>query len=197
MKRIILLFGSILVCSLVRAQSVSTFDYAIRAVRIYEVAPDTKKRSEVIDLGAYMYDIGPTPLFEFDVEIEQLYNPSPNAALGRIQVEQYMLLRAKDSHSYSNLDTTYANMDASRATWAYHSPINLSFSCNQARNNVVCTSTPSSPQFMNPEDPLTYASPHAFHLLGYAYRFFIEPSNIRFKDSNMSNNAYQITFMKR
>jgi len=196
-KRITLLFASILVCSLVQAQSVSTFDYAIRSVRIYEIAPDTKKRSEVFDLGAYMYDIGPAPLFEFDIEIEQLDNPSPNAAYARIQVEQYMLLGARENHSYTNMDTIHANVDASKATWTYHSPVSLSFSCDQANGNVLCSSTPLSPQFMDPEDPLTYASPHAFHLLGYAYRFFIEPANIRLKDSNMSNNAYQITFMKR
>ncbi|MBX2821316.1 MAG: hypothetical protein KTR29_16595 [Rhodothermaceae bacterium] len=197
MKRIILLFASILLCSQVQAQSVSSFDYAIRSVRIYEVAPDSRKRSEVVDLGAYMYDIGPAPLFEFEVEIEQLNNPSPIASHARIGVEQYMLLSAKENHSYIRLDTTTLDMDATKATWTYQSPVNLSFSCDQRTDNVICTSSPSSPQFMNPEDPLTYASPHAFHLLGYAYRFFIEPSNIRFLDRDLSNNAYQVTFMKR
>ena len=197
MERIILLFASILVCSLVKAQSVSLYDYAIRSVRIYEIAPDSGKRSEIMDLGAYMYDIGLAPLFEFEVEIEQLYNPSQNAAHARIRTEQYMLLTAKETHSYINLDTTFADVIASQASWTYQSPVILSFSCNQEPRKVLCTSDPSSLQFMDPDDPLTHASPHAFQILGYAYRFVLVPSSIRFKDRDQSNNAYQVTFMKR
>ena len=197
MKRINLLFAATLVCSLVQAQSTSTFDYAIQSVITYEVAQDSGDRIEVIDLGAYMYDIGPAPLFEFVVEIEQLDNPTPNAAYAKIRVEQYMLLSAKENHSYSSLDTTYADMDAHQASWTYHTPVNVSFSCNQEHDNVVCTSMPYSPQFMNPDAPLAYASPHAYHILGYAYRFVLEPASIHIKDRDQSNNAYQVTFMKR
>ena len=197
MKRYsVILLLSLLAVLPAHSQSTISIDYALQSIKLFEIRPDTKQRKPVHDLGAYMYDIGPAPVFQFDVHIEQLSNPAPQAKHTEIIVEQFMLLKSRQSHSYHKLNNSYSDLMATDPTWVYQYPVQLSFTCIQ-KEDVVCTSSPISPSFMSPDNPLTYAAPHAFQILGYAFRFTLVPSDTRIKDTNLSNNAYQVTFMKR
>lgn len=186
-------------CFVLPANSQSTIliDYAIRSINLFEIQPDTNQRQPVYDLGAYMYDIGPAPVFQFDVHIEQLINPSPGATHIEILVEQFLLLQSRQSHSYAHLDSTFTQLEAPEPTWVYQNPVQLSFTCTPKKETVVCTSSPITPGFLDPTNPLTNAAPHAFQISGYSYRFTLVPSRARVKDKDLNNNAHQVTFMKR
>ena len=192
-----LLYTICFTASPAQSQSRVLFDYKIRDIELFEIIAGSNERQKVYDLGAYMYDIGPAPVFQFDVHIEQLYNPSPNARKAQLDVDQYMLLVSKESHTFINVDSMYKDVNLQVPMWTYQSPVKLAFTCSETKLNVVCTSDPITPQFMAPNDPLTSAKPHAFHILGYAYRFVLLPSEAKGMDQDPTNNAYQVTFMKR
>ena len=178
-------------------QAVVSYDYAIRSIELFNILPDSGEKVRIHDLGAYMYDIGPAPVFQFQVEIEQYKNPSIAANYAKLEVEQYMLLVSRTNHSFVNVDSLYKEAVLTEPTWVYHSPVSMSFSCESLSSIVRCISSSNSPLFMNPDHPLSYASPHAYQLLGFAYRFVLVPAHARARDTNQQNNSFQVTFMKR
>ena len=163
---------------------------------MFEVDPASGDTHRVSSLEAYLYDIGPNPYFFFKAEVEQLAGGSLNAGKTELIVERYVLLKAHEASVYKGLDNEYPDIDASPA-WAYHGPVELSFSKSVASEaKVVFTSEPEQISFLDPENPVTFARPMDYKIVGFAYRFILLPASIHQHDKNPSDNTYQLTFLK-
>ena len=179
------------------AQHSTEFDYEVTSVKMYTLDETTGKKEYVHDLGAYLYDIGPNPHFHFEVEINQITFPSPLASRANLIVERYALLESKsDAPSFSDIDSTYSDLIATEPTWVFSGPVEMTFNRVRNGNKVILTSPPAPLDFLDPENPLTYASPYGYILHGFAYRFTLLPRLAHHRDVNPANNAIQLTFIK-
>ena len=173
------------------------FDYGIKSVLMYEIDQQSDERKQIVNLEAYLYDIGPQPHFEFEITVEQITSPSWQAKKVDIVVERYALLKTNENAIYNGLDSIHP--DAGDSTfWTYHGPVQITFtrSANKNNNEVTLTSNPYQFSFLDPKNPITFARPLNYTILGYAFRFSLQPSSIQEKDTDLSNNAYQLTFLK-
>ena len=163
---------------------------------MYEVDAQRGDPQRVFSLEAHLYDIGPSPSFFFKVEVAQLAGSSPNASKASLRVERYMLLRANETSLYEGLDNAYPDAAASPA-WVYHGPVALNFSRSTAGDSIVVfTSEPQQLSFLDPENPITFARPMDFKIIGFAYRFILTPTAIHQVDKNPSDNVFQLDFLK-
>ncbi|MFK7844403.1 MAG: hypothetical protein AB8G77_03810 [Rhodothermales bacterium] len=175
----------------------SAIDYRINKVEMFETDSHNGSKKPVPNLEAYLYDIGPMPSFTFEVEVEQLHGNSLNANKTDLIVERYILLKANDISVYEGLQNEHEDVNASPA-WSYHGAVPLQFSrkASTGSNKVQFISKPYQISFLDPENPLTFARPANYTIIGYAFRFLLSPSSIHVKDKNPTNNAYQLTFLK-
>ena len=163
---------------------------------MYEVDAASGDTKQVSSLDAHLYDIGPMPHFFFKVEVAQLGGGSPNASRAALNVERYMLLRANGTSVYEGLSNAYPDAAAPPA-WVYHGPVPLNFSRSTAGDStVIFTSEPQQLSFLDPENPITYARPMDFKIIGFAYRFILTPASFHQRDINPADNAYQLEFLK-
>ena len=168
-----------------------SFDYGISAVRVFEVGDS---RQEVVDgFERYLYDIGPEPRFEFEIDVKQTLGNSRHAQHSDLVVERYMLLARSGDTAYPQLGKYEVEQDTA---WVYHGPVSLDFTRQQRGAVVTFTSSPHQLPFLNPDSPITFARPADFTILGFAYRFLLEPAKLNMKDSNLEDNAYLLEFMK-
>ncbi len=163
---------------------------------MFEVDPSSGETKPVTSLAAYLYDIGPQPHFVFTATVLQQSGSSPQAGRATLKVEQYILLQANEHAVYDGLENQFPDARPSPG-WSYHSPVRLTFSRSSAGNNVVLfTSDPVQLSFLDAENPLTFARPADFTILGYAFRFALMPDSVKDQDINRRDNAFQLTFLK-
>ena len=183
------------ISSEVIAQS-TIFDYRIDTVQLYELDPTSGEKRPIDDLAPYLYDIGPDPQFLFEVHVTQLDGGSRLARRANLVTERYLLLEALPDSTYSGLDNVHPDLSTSPA-WVYHGPVALAFSRKAGKNNSVSfTSTPHQFPFLDPQNPITFARPIGYKILGFAYRFALVPANINHQDSNPKDNAVQLSFLR-
>ncbi len=171
------------------------FDYKIGEVRMYEIMAETGELRQIENITPYLYDIGPNPSFVFEVEVEQLEGGSLLARRAELVVEQYMLLENNADSMYQGLELQYTDVMDSPA-WTYHSPIPLQFTRSSHEGWITFTSAPTHLDFLDPENPITFARPLNYKILGFAYRFTLIPTRITDNDTNFANNSTQLTFLR-
>ena len=180
------------------AQVSPSFDYAIASARMFEIDATTGTKQYVDDLGAYLYDIGPKPSFHFEITVHQLQAPSSMANKVRLVVERFILLESKkENHAYAGIDSVYQELTLSEPTWVYSGPVPMDFKRSTSGNTVIFTSPDTTLDFLDPDEPLTFAAPYGFSLHGFAYRFILVPTHLHQRDSDPTNDAIQLTFIKR
>ena len=187
------------VCSILFAQPVISFDYRLAQVRMIQVDSLTGQRQVLEDLGALLYDIGPTPAVIFEVEIEQLANPTPLAQLVTLAIERYVLLESrKQAHLAPSEPQSFNDAVFEHPTWVYSGPIDLKVTReSHDKRTVLLTTSPFTIDVLDPDQPLTYAHPEQYKLLGFAYRFYLKPASFRAQDLVPENNVEQIILLKK
>ena len=165
-------------------------------MQMFEVDRANGDKQRIHNLEAYLYDIGPMPYFSFEVEAEQLTGSSPNAGKAKLNVERYMLLLANDVSVYEGLKNQFPDVEAS-PVWTYHGPVEMSFSRKSSSSKkVIFTSNPHQVTFLDPENPITFARPSDYTIIGFAYRFILTPISYLHQDHNPADNTFQLTFLK-
>lgn len=177
-----------------RAQPAS-FDYGIDAVRMYEIEPASGQKRLLESLAPYLYDIGPKPLFVFEVDVIQRDGSSLLAGRANLKVERYLLLASDSDSTYMGIESSYPDVSTSPA-WTYHGPVPLQFTRTATGNSVTFVSAPYQITFLDPEDPITFARPIGYKILGFAYRFALVPARVNQTDSNLRDNALQLEFLR-
>lgn len=193
------LYSLILGCLLLHANAFAqktVIDYELSSVTMFEVDSSSGTQTAIQNLNAYLYDIGPEPTFVFEVVIDQKAGATWQASGVELIVEQYILLKASKNSAYKDLDKQYQDVAASPA-WSYHGPVQLDFSRQSTeQNRVRLTSEPHQLPFLDPSNPLTFANPVDYNILGFAYRFYLKPAAIGSSDSNPADNAQHLVFLK-
>lgn len=190
----ILLLYSASEMSPARAQSATAFDYRIAGIRMSQVDSVSGSTSYLEDLGALMYDIGPTPRVNFEIEVDQVVNPSPLARIVTLSIERYILLESKPN---APVDTSFHAAQFVRPTWVYSGPIHLESSRIDLGNNKVQIKTEVFQlDVLDPEQPLTFAHPEQYRLLGFAYRFYLKPASFRYVDTIPEDNVDAVLLLR-
>lgn len=195
---LILLFGS-LYCLPVIAYGQTIIDVGIHDVRMHLITPDTGETRIVTtdQLGAYLYDIGPIPRVQFEVLIDSKKHPATVSPKLDLKIERYILLASREASAYKQLpDKKHPDATLGEPTWVYSGPVSLSFNRSIQHDTVRLITEPFDIDFLDPDHPLTFALPADYTLTGFSYRFLLKPSALRSRDSDPSDNAFQLTFLK-
>ena len=195
---LILLFSS-LFCLPAIIYGQTIVDVGIYDVRMHLITPDTGKTRIVTtdQLGAYLYDIGPTPQVQFEVLIDTKKQPATASPKLDLKIERYMLLASREASAYGHLpEKKYPDAILGEPTWVYSGPVPLTFNRIVQQDTVRLITDPFVVDFLDPDHPLTFALPTDYTLTGFSYRFLLKPSALRSRDGHPSDNAFQLTFMK-
>jgi len=181
------------------AQPNQAFDYGIFDVRMMLMDASTGESTLVApdELGAYLYDIGPTPRVRFEVVVDRKEEMDSLGIRIDLAMERYILLASRRARVYEGLDPVFPDARFSEPTWVYSGPLDLSYERKVREDTLRFVTEPFVIDFLDPKNPLTGALPEDFSLPGFAYRFLLKSAVLHQKDASPADNAFQLTFMKQ
>lgn len=173
-------------------------DVGIFDVRMHLITPDTGETQRITpdQLGAYMYDIGPTPRVRFEILVDTKSHLSRTAPRLDLVIERYALMASREVSAYDHLPNKYPDASFSEPAWVYSGPIQLAAERVVRDDTLRFVTAPFAIDFLDPDNPLTFALPVDFKLPGFAYRFLLKPSGLRSREADPTDNTFQLSFMK-
>ncbi len=173
-------------------------DVGIFDVRMHLIVPNTGESLPVTtdQLGAYLYDIGPTPNVRFEVLVDTKKQPASASPKLDLSIERYMLLASREVSAYAHLPNRFPDATFSEPTWIYSGPVPLTHKLLVQQDTLRFITEPYAIDFLDPENSLTFALPADYTLTGFAIRFLLKPAALRSRDGHPADNAFQLTFMK-